>query len=278
MSFSVVHDETVAAPTGLGPPHTIPREGPLALDERVWESEVVVVAGDDFTIARVATHLYELRRDHAHVPAILPLSRGDVGTVAAAVGAEKLRVNRGLIRALRRGRMKIERVPSLRIIDAASPHARLGFNLGMGALFDVFEHRARSGRGGRRATVEAIARTFVADRGDVVEAPVWIDWQERGEHFRQLLASSLYRSWFGVRMMKGGGPGVRLGRTALELVEARSRLSRVTELATQHRAEPFERIHIDTTSGYVLDGELVDPGCARTLVVERGPNVGFTTG
>lgn len=79
-------------------------------------------------------------------------------------------------------------------------------------------------------------------------------------------------------MMKGGGPGVRLGRTALELVEARSRLSRVTELATQHRAEPFERIHIDTTSGYVLDGELVDPGCARTLVVERGPNVGFTTG
>ena len=232
--------------------------------------EVLVVFGDDWALARVVTHLHELRRDLATIPAILAVGRGDV---TAASGAEPPSV-RKLERALKRGELEIEQRPTLRVVDSAERHAMLAFNIGLGLPFELFEARARSGRRGPLKTIDALIRMSVQGPEELVDADVFVDWEKSAERFRLFLASAGSHSWFDVGM-GASGPGFRLGKSALELVEARSRLGRIVSRVSGHRAEPFRRIHIDTNSGYVLDGELFDPGLPRTIAIEAGPRVRF---
>lgn len=247
-----------------------------AVDEACAEHpDVVVVVGDDGTVTRVATHLYEQRRDEATVPLLLVVPQGAVTAVAEGVGAPSSAAR--LRRHLEAGKLGVRTRPSLRVVDTSHPATRLAFNVGMGLPFDFLAARARSERGGRLALVEAFARTARNDvaEGELVEADVFADWKPYAEHLRYLLVSAGAHGWFGVEM--GRGPSFRLGRSALELFESRSRVGRLMQRATGRGAESFERIHIDTNSGYVLDGELFDPRIPRTIAVSAGPSLRFAT-
>ncbi len=280
MKWTVLYDEAFDPPQGLGEPIPVPRVGELAPTR--WGDELdvptVVVAGDDWTVSRVTTLMYELNRESSRHPTIVLLRRGDDDTVADAVGTRgRDRRPRQLVRMLKRGAFDTARLPAIRVVDSAFPHALIGFNFGMGLMYEIFEARARASVGGRLGTLEALGRTAMDSlRGerDPVDATVAIGWERRADRFGQLLASGLRQTWFDIRMNKRG-PSVLLGDRPAQLLEGRSRLGRLAQIARGDAAEKFSRIHIDSDSGYVLDGELFDPGLSRSILVEPGPSVQF---
>jgi hypothetical protein len=238
--------------------------------------EVAVVLGDDSTLSRMATALHEELRDDARTLELLPLDVGSVSTVAAALDAPSVgrRGRRHVLRALKQMDVRRARVPSLRIVDSAMSGARLGFAFGMGALFDYFEALARSERNGLE-TVSSLARlardTLRDNKAAVVEAEVYVDWDAAADRFAYLLATPLEQTWFDVYM--GRDATVRIGRRALALLGSRSRVGRLVESARGRGTQAFRRIHIDTNSGYVVDGELLDPQRPRTIALSDGPRV-----
>jgi hypothetical protein len=239
--------------------------------------EAAVVLGDDFTLSRLATALHEELRDDARRFELLPVDVGEVCTVAQAIEAPGTgwRDRRRTAKALNSADLRRTRVPSLRVVDSALASARLGFAFGMGTPFDYFEARARSERGRRLGALESVARltrdTLRDSRGRAVEADIFVDWEPSAERFGYFVATPLERTWFDVAM--GRGATYRVGRRALELVGARSKVGRVVENATGAGAEQFQRVHIDTNSGYVVDGELFDPRRPRTVAITDGPRV-----
>lgn len=278
MKWSVVCDERwVDDARALGSVAAAIRPGAM-LDRHFTAegAEVLAVVGDDWTLGRVMTHFGEVRPDIATPPAILVVPRGD-----AAPAGDGIAKRRGSLPKLRRrlaaGDAETALVPTLRVVDSAERHALLGFNIGLGLPFDFFEARARTGRTGAVGNIDALVRLGrTTARQDLAEGDVWVDWIKRGERFRLLLASAVGRTWFGVDMStEPEGPGLRLGKSIVEVAEARSRVGRVLSRFTGHRAEPFDRIHIDTNVGYVLDGELFDPRSPRTIAIEAGPRVRF---
>lgn len=239
--------------------------------------EVVVVLGDDFTLSRLATALHEELRDDARTLELLPIDVGAVATVSAAIEAPSTgwRDRRRVTKALETADVRRTRVPSMRVVDSALGAARIAFGFGMGTPFDFFEALARNDRSGRLGSVESLARLArerVRDsKAGVVEGDVFVDWAATAERFGYLLATPLEQTWFDVAM--GRECSLRLGRRTLDLLGSRSRVGRLVERAAGAGAETFRRVHIDTNSGYVVDGELFDPRRPRTIAITEGPSV-----
>ncbi len=97
------------------------------------------------------------------------------------------------------------------------------------------------------------------------------------EQVGYVLASSLERSWLGLDMTRQK-MGVRLGDSGKELLGevARSRaLPRFVR--PRGHVQAFERLHIDWSAGYVLDGELFEPARPYVVQVKQGPVAHFAT-
>ena len=120
------------------------------------------------------------------------------------------------------------------------------------------------------ARTPATAECFTRDESLLVE-------QAKTLRYGQFARCVAYWAQLADPLGRARGPSFLLGRSALELFESRSRVGRLMQRATGRGAEGFERIHIDTNSGYVLDGELFDPRIPRTIAVSAGPSLRFAT-
>ncbi len=253
------------------------------LDARV---DVIAVAGDDRLIGDVLSTHRRHFRTHPTPLRLFVMRTGQFTQVADALDAPPLepKTFRRLKSVLLDGRLNRRLLPTLKVSSSAEPAARLGFSFGAGLFYRLFEayHRAGpSAVGAVTSTLGRLAREMLFDARSSLEpvrARVAVDGKPRAEAIGYLLASSLKSSWLGLRLLEERKASFRLGDSGAELIRevAKSRaLPRF--LRSQPGAEAFERIHVDWTGGYVLDGELYEPAMPYVVQLKEGPVAHFVT-
>lgn len=244
----------------------------------------LVVDGDDRLVSAVVTAMRRRapgERPAGDAPALLPLATGDYQTVAGLLGGPRTTVGLPgkLLRALRKGYWTRARLPTVRVLASCEPAPLWGFSFGAGILFTLFEaHHRSGGRGlsGLGGTVSRLAREFATSGGERLQARsgrMTVDWEPWGESIGYVVASGLTKTWLGLQ--PGDGEEARwLGDPAggdfLRKVAGSRAVPRFLRGA---QGEAFERIHIDWSGGFVLDGELYDPGVPYVLEVTDGGSV-----
>lgn len=255
-----------------------------------------LVLGPDALVSEVFT---QHRRHFSGHPTPLKLSvlkSGLFHSVAEALGAGRAgeKELRRFKYAAERGRLKRAQLGTLKVSSSALGGARYGFSCGMGVFYDLVEtaYRAggRVGGAGRLAQTRRLGRTALAalNRGvkqfafeggqaaEPLRARVSVDGHPRAERFGYLLMSSMRVSWLGVRFAPGGG--YLLGDSARRLAALVAK-NRALPAFLQDESEdlaPFETIHVDSSAGFVLDGELFKPAGPHILQVKPGPPVFFS--
>lgn len=251
------------------------------LDQKV---DVIAVAGGDRLIADILSVHRRHFRTHPTPLRLFAFDTGQLTTVADHLGAPAMTAKsfRRLEGALRDGRLNRRLVPTLKVSSSASPAARLGFSFGAGLFYRLFEayHRAgSSGVGTLVSTVRQFGRDMLVDAGktfEPVRARVAIDGRPQAEAIGYLLASSLDVSWLGLGFLEDRKLSFRIGQTGGELVRTVAKTRATPKfLRSPTGAEAFDRIHIDFSGGYVLDGELFEPSKPYVVQVEQGPVAHF---
>jgi|GEM_PF-3507450 len=257
------------------------------------EVALILILGPDALVGEVLT----LHRRHfsAHrTPLKLGvMALGAVHAVADALGAGAAtpRALKQLTRALEAGTLQRRRLPTLKITSSARPASQYGFTWGAGLFYDIFEglHRGGGERSGgilaATSLLSGMAKRLVLDGSAAfkpVQARVSVDGQPHAEQFGFWLAGSLETSWFGLRL-GADGACFRSGDSPRELLAQVSE-SRVTPgFLRAMRADDsndcaaFERIQMDASTGYVLDGELFDPDRSYTLQIKPAAPALFYT-
>ncbi|MGM0555426.1 MAG: hypothetical protein ACQEVA_03510 [Myxococcota bacterium] len=260
-------------------------EGALA---RLLEArpDVVVTAGDDAFVGRIVSR-YEFSEGLKKRPLRLYPSHVDgASQLARAMGAKSFtpRLIRRLVKRVRNGDVHREQVGTLKAVVSSDPHARLGFSFGAGIFYRIFEayKRAQTETSGRVAgTLLGLAKDTLLEGGrnlEPVQARLSVDGEPVGETIGYLVCSSLSRTWLGLGMdANGAAASYRVGDRGRELIKKVASSRALPGFVRSDTANPFERIDIDWSSGFVMDGELVEPGGAHALRVEPGPAIECVT-
>jgi hypothetical protein len=109
-----------------------------------------------------------------------------------------------------------------------------------------------------------------------------VDGHPHSDQFGYLLAGTLPQSWLGLDLIEGGA-GFLSGDSGKELLARVARSRALPELLKSRRRQSgasshsFERIHMDSSAGYVLDGELFEPNKPYVLQIKAGPPALFAT-
>jgi hypothetical protein len=264
------------------------------LDQKV---DVIAVAGGDRLIADV---LSVHRRHFRHHPTQLRLFAFDTGQlneVASHLDAPPLAAKsfRRLERAVIDAALNRRLLPTLKVTSSAKPAARVGFSFGAGLFYRLFEayHRggwSATGTKGSGVTsrvsslvssVGQLGKDMLVDAGrsfEPIRARVAIDGRPRSEEIGYLLASSLDTSWLGLSLLEERELSFRMGQSGGDLARQVAKARALPRFMQKARvAEAFDRIHVDFSGGYVLDGELFEPSKPYVVQVEAGPVAHFVT-
>lgn len=253
------------------------------LDQKV---DVVAVVGDDRLVADVLSTHRRHFRTHSTPLRLFVVRAGQFTQVADALDAPPLEPKsfRRLKSALIAGELNRRLLPTLKVTSSADPSARLGFSFGAGLFYRLFEayHRAGpSAVGAVTSTLGRVAREMLLESSGALEpvrARVAVDGRPRAEAIGYLLASSLKRSWLGLNLREEHDVSLRLGDSGTDLIREVAKARALPRfLRPRAGAEAFERIQIDWTGGYVLDGELFEPSMPYVIQVKAGPVAHFVT-
>lgn len=230
----------------------------------------VIVDGDDRLISTVVTVLRRQFGRYVDIP-IECVESGMFSTISRSVGGDDARQVRDRIVDgndwLDRPR---QRVSLLRISSSAEPAPLWGCTFGAGAWFKVAEIVQRGGGRVGEGLRSAARSALDAFSGD--EAAKWrvdgvrvaIDRSSWGETIGHLMASSLSTTWLGLSAGSQGQPGwvadSKVGSLPGKI--ARSRMP-----GFGGHSKPFERIHVNWSSGFVVDGRLIDAGVPHAVEV-----------
>lgn len=267
------------------------RELPIAtIDEletgdacRAIESQarVIVLDGDDRLFSRAMTAFRRHHRGRERPLEFLPLQVGRFHRLADEVGAPKptLRVRKRLARVGREGVETKRRRRTLRVTSSAYPAPIWGFSAGAGLFFRMFEILLRSdGRGlsGLGSVVSQIAREVTSgpeQRFEPLGARVAVDYEPWSERLGYLVASGLETSWLGIQIAEERSARWLGSETASGFVTKLASTAALPGFLQGTDAREFERIHVDGDGGFVVDGELYDPGEPHILQIAEGPYV-----
>jgi hypothetical protein len=257
------------------------------LDQKV---DLIAVAGGDRLIADILSVHRRHFRTHSTPLRLFALDAGPLTEVGDQLGAPppSAKSFRRLERALGDGRLNRRLVPTLKVSSSATPAARLGFSFGAGLFYRLFEayHRAGPSPVGSLAstlvsTVGQLGRDLLVDAQksfEPVRARVAVDGRPRSETIGYLLASSLDSSWLGLNFDEHRNLSFRMGESGADLVGQVAKARALPRfMRSSAGAEVFDRIHIDFSGGYVLDGELYEPSKPYVVQVEEGPVAHFVT-
>lgn len=246
------------------------------------QPDVVLAAGDDAFVGRIVS-AYEFGDRFKQRPLrIYPAAVGASSALARTLGADAFdpKLVRRLVKAARDSKLRRKQVSSLKVVVSSEPHARLGFSFGAGLFYRLFEayKRAQTETSGRVAgTLLGLAKNTLLEGGrnlDPVSGKLTIDGEARRDTIGYLVASSLAETWLGLSMQTPNQhPGFRLGERGRELIKKVASSRALPRFVRSDEADGFERMDIDWSSGFVLDGELVEPGGAHALRIQAGPTV-----
>lgn len=250
------------------------------------QPSVVVIGGDDAFIGRVLS-TYEFGHDlKTNALRIHPASVAGSAQLAAGLGASELspKLIRQCVKAVRSGRTKRRQVDTLKVVVSSEPGAMLGFSFGAGIFYRLFEayKRARTETSAKVAgTLFGLAKQMILEGGrtfEPVTGKLSVDGEPVAEQVGYLVCSSLDKTWLGLSMDTGTDrAGLRLGRQGRELAKRIASSRALPGFVRSDTARDFERLDVDWSSGFVLDGELVEPGVSHALRVESGPAVECVT-
>ena len=247
--------------------------------------DVVAVVGGDAFLGEVVTAYQRRFRKHPAPLRLFVMRCGKPDTVAQGMGAPELSVRsfRRLASAVNEGQLNRRLLRTLKVTSSARAAAQFGFSFGAGLLFGIFEAMQRSQPSRFGALPAVVARltheAVVGGGGSLQPVPgrVAVDSSPVAEQFGYLLASSLQESWFGLKMNERVDISYRMADSSRELAKQLARSRAIPRLLRSARGEGFERIHIDWSAGYVLDGELYQPSKPYVIQLERGPIAHLTT-
>lgn len=242
----------------------------------------VVIDGDDRTVGAVVTARVRQRSPGDTEVRFCPLRTDGFDTIASAVDGPEREpdVPGRLDERVGSNRWRATQLPSIRTTPSTEAASQYGFNFGAGAVFALFELRYRAGDrfGGWRRTLGEWARKLVSSRGETLFEPetcrMTIDYEPRGETLGFLLASALETSWFGWSF-DADGPRWQGGESGSDFIREAARARTLPSFVRGESGHAFDRIHIDWTGGYVLDGELYDPDVPYVLQLAPGPQITF---
>ena len=270
------HDWADAGFSAFDAGESAPEAVRAALETR---PEVVVVDGDDRLISTAITEMRRAGVDSE--PLVLPVGNGPYRTVGRRTerSASDTHAVETIASELEDGRGEVLEVPTLRVTSSTDAAPRWGFNIGAGILFPLFEahHRAGgSGLSGLGGAVSQLAQRAATTGSEAFEARrgrVVADGQPWGERIGYLLVSALATSWLGLQMADRDGPSWVAGEAGGEFVRRLARNRALPGFLNESAGSSFEGIQIDWSEGFVLDGELVDPGRAYVLDIRPGAPV-----
>lgn len=257
------------------------------------EAALILVLGSDALVGEVITLYRRYFSAHRTPLRLAVMAAGAVHGVADTLGAgaPTPRGLKQLTAALEQGALQRRRLPTLKITSSARPASQYGFTWGAGLFYDIFEGLYRGGArrsGGILAAtslLSGVARRVVTDGSAAfkpVQARVSVDGQAHAEQFGFWVAGSLELGWFGLRLgaeracfRSGDSPGELLAQISKS--QAVPGFLRAMRAGGSEDCTPFERIQMDASTGYVLDGELFDPDRAYTLQIKPGEPALFYT-
>lgn len=246
------------------------------------DPEVVLVAGNDAFVGRLLAE-YEFGRDlKKHALRLHPTDVGGAATLAGELGASEFspKLVRRFVKASRSGRLQRRRVSTLKVVVSSEASARIGFSFGAGLFYRLFEafKRARTETSARvTGTLLGLARDTLLEGGrnlEPIKAKIACDGEPLAEEVGYLVCSSLSKTWLGLSMNRDAqGAAYRLGDRGRQLIKKVASSRALPSFVRSDEAVGFERMDIDWSSGFVLDGELIEPRGAHALRVQPGPTV-----
>ena len=168
-----------------------------------------------------------------------------------------------------------ESVKTLKVTASTEAAARFGFSLGVGWVHRAYEARRRREQGAGQAAA-AWARlatdSWRQDDGLPVAQRLTVDGAPRDSGSGSLVATTLPRTFFG---LGGGAPGPKLWANLPTATLIRQALTPDALERGAPGAAAFSCVHLDAPTGWVLDGELLDPDPAALVQIIPGPAVTF---
>lgn len=250
------------------------------LDRHVSETtELVVVDGDDRLVHRALTAGRQLSPALRRGLRWAPLRGGEFDRIARDLGAPRPSAAERAVEAWldRRSPPVVER-PAIRVEASSIDHSLVGLTVGGGACYTFLEARHRGGGlGDLGRTLGEFARGLTSSgRNGPGEDSLRfsVDYRPRAEALGYLLASGLRTSWFGIELGDADGARMLAGEQTGELV---SRLARDRALPslTRGSGERFDRIHLDWSGDFAVDGELYSPASPYALEIAQDHSVPF---
>jgi len=184
----------------------------------------------------------------------------------------------------RRPDLRQFRRQSLRLVASTRPSADHGFVFAAGALYNLMERRPVGGRSrGLRAALGAARGLFESERAwDATEARITVEGAPLAESLRFVGASTLGVLPFGLRSLAGApnsneGFGFvwhDIGFAATAAMALKLSRGRVDQPGS--RTMTAQRVVVDFSSGYCLDGALFPAVGPQVLSIEAGPTVTLT--
>jgi hypothetical protein len=255
------HADSAAALYRGHPQHRVERDDQIIEVLENAEPGLIVLHGADDLVSRVLSvwHVDRSRRGSQAVFAAAPVSDH-----AHAAGATGRRTGLGTFgKALRKaieGSFDATSVPTLSVSDSGLAFRRVAFSVGFG-LFAT---------GGFRNVAELAEQALEARRDD-------FRWAVDGTpqpNAAFLVASSLPKAWGGLAM--GRGTSYRAGNSIASLATQTTRVGRAfSRVSGAAAAMPFNRIHIDGASGYLLDGIELSMDAPGVVELRAGPKPKF---
>lgn len=246
--------------------------------------ETIVLDGDDRLVARALT-AYRRRHVGRDRPLrFVPLRTGSYHRIADEVGGPRPseRLARQLADGGIPGHWSRQTHPTLRLTTSARPAPLWGFSVGAGIVFRLFETVLRSegeGLSGLGSMASRLARQIGGETGTTLEsqgARVSVDYEPQSEQLDYLLATALSTTWLGLPGRTDGAPAWIGGTSGRQFLTRVAGSAALPSFLGGGGTAPFERLHVDGSEGFVVDGELYDPGEPHVLEVAEGRPVTFT--
>lgn len=264
-------------------PHAGPPTAEVLEEMLDARARLFVVVGDDGYLGRVLTLYHRHLRGHTTPFRLCVVDAGADSVVADTLDAPKLskRNVAALARKARVDDLDRTSLSTLRVTSSAREAADLGFSFGAGLLFELFEASRRASSSGLSGIASELGRLgrrtlFDGEAGSMEGARLAVNRRPARAAPAYLLAGSLDRSWFGLKLRDDAPRSYRAGDSTSSLVGQVARNRAVPRLLDSGSdAEPFETIHIDWSHGYVLDGQLFEPARPYVVQVAEGPPAHF---
>lgn len=246
------------------------------------EPAPIVIDGDDRLVSTIITAYRRWQTPGTPEGRFCPIHTDAFATIASDVGAPERQPGLPARLADRAAgeRWSMTTRESIRVTPSTEPASQYGFTFGAGLWFALFEMQYRTGTrstGWGRALGEW-AKELLSSDGESRFQPetgrVSIDYEPWGETLGYALISGLETTWFGESF---GGDSLqwRAGESGRTFVREATTSRAMPSFFREGTGESFDRIHLDWTGGYVLDGELYDPDVPYVLQLAPGPEITF---